>query len=80
MDFERDFDFWETHGPDPYEHDLSAEAEAMVEPEDLAPDEPMCPVLEQMIVEAKSCGEVSEVIKAHDLHCYQCKPGLRRAA
>ena len=21
---ERDFDFWETHGPDPYEHNLDA--------------------------------------------------------
>ena len=77
---ERDFDFWETHGPDPYEHNLDAEAESMVESEALIPDEPMCPMLEAMVMEAKTCGEVCDIVKAHDEYCYQCKPGLRRAA
>jgi hypothetical protein len=78
-DIDRDFDFWESHGPDPYEHSLPAEAEAMAEPEDLIPDEPLCPLLEALIMEARTCGEVCEVVKSHDRYCERCNPGLRRA-
>ena len=53
---------------------------SMVESEALIPDEPMCPMLEAMVMEAKTCGEVCDIVKAHDEYCYQCKPGLRRAA
>jgi len=80
MSDEREFDFWESHGPDPYERKLDAESEAMVEPEDLVPDEPICPMLEALIMEAKTCSEVCDVAKSHDRYCALCNPGLRRAA
>jgi hypothetical protein len=77
---ERDFDFWETHGSEEYERKLDAESEAMVEPEDLIPDEPMCPMLEALIMEARTAGEVCDVFKSHEQYCVMCNSGLRRAA
>jgi hypothetical protein len=49
-------------------------------PEQELPDEPVCPVLYQWVMEAKTAGEVCEMFQAHEIECPVCKPGMRRAA
>jgi hypothetical protein len=62
--------------PAPYSEDSEVAEVAEVE----TPHDPVCPVLYQWVMEAKSAGEVVEVFKAHDSECPRCGGAIRRAA
>ena len=47
------------------------------EPETDVPDDPVCPVLESWLAEARSAEQVSEMFRAHEKRCPLCH---RRAA
>jgi hypothetical protein len=44
------------------------------------PDEPICPILYQWILEARTGHEVCEAYRAHEIECPVCRPAMKRAA
>lgn len=44
------------------------------------PDEPLCPVLEALVMQAQNVAEVCQLFDQHETECELCNPGLRRAA
>jgi hypothetical protein len=44
------------------------------------PNEPVCRILYQWILEATTGHEVCEAYRAHEIECPVCKPAMKRAA
>lgn len=56
------------------------DVETLTACEIVTPDEPVCPILYQWILESETGREVCEAYRAHEIECPVCKPGMKRAA